>query len=90
MEKTQTVQVTVDGGYAPQEVHLKQGQPATITFTRVSSRGCLDEVQSADLAFNRALPLNQPTTVAVATDQAGTFGFSCGMDMVHGKVVIDR
>ncbi|KLD59399.1 copper-binding protein, partial [Lactiplantibacillus plantarum] len=34
------------------------------------------------------LPLDQPQTVTVPTDRAGEFYFSCGMDMVSGKVVI--
>ncbi|WP_337692312.1 cupredoxin domain-containing protein [Levilactobacillus zymae] len=83
-------QITVDGGYAPQEIHVKQGEPAQLTFKRVSDRGCLDQVHSAALAFKLDLPLNAPQTVTIPTDQAGKFDFSCGMDMVHGKVVIDR
>jgi len=87
-EKKQTVAVTVAGGYDPQVITLKQGVPATLTFTRTSAQGCLDVVHSKGLQFKTALPLNQPQTVTVPTDVAGDFDFSCGMDMFHGQVVI--
>ncbi|KZU89809.1 Copper-exporting ATPase [Lactiplantibacillus plantarum] len=38
--------------------------------------------------FTTELPFDQPQTVTVPTDRAGEFHFSCGMDMVSGKVVI--
>ncbi|UQS85917.1 cupredoxin domain-containing protein (plasmid) [Nicoliella spurrieriana] len=87
-EKEQVVTVTVDGGYQPAVVNLKQGVPAKLAFVRKSEQGCLDTVQSTDLGFNTELPLNQTKTVSVDTAQAGEFTFSCGMNMVSGKVVV--
>lgn len=87
-EKVQKINVTVAGGYQPEVVNLKQGVPAEITFTRTKDQGCLDVVHSQDLNFETKLPLNEAETVQVATDQAGEFNFSCGMDMFFGKVVI--
>lgn len=88
MTEKQQATVTVAGGYQPAVINLKQGVPAEITFTRTSAQGCLDVVHSGELKFETDLPLNQPQTVTIPTDQAGTFDFSCGMDMIHGKVVI--
>ncbi|MTV81529.1 cupredoxin domain-containing protein [Secundilactobacillus folii] len=87
-EKVQNVNVEVAGGYQPSVVNLKKGVPATISYTRTSDQGCLDVVHSRELNFEEALPLNETKTVQINTDQAGEFGFSCGMDMFHGKVVI--
>jgi len=88
MTEKQNVNITVAGGYQPQVVNLKQGVPAELTFTRTNAQGCLDVVQSKTLHFETDLPLNEPQTVTVPTDQAGEFVFSCGMDMFRGKVVI--
>lgn len=88
MTEKQDVNITVAGGYQPQVVNLKQGVPAELTFTRTNAQGCLDVVQSKTLHFETDLPLNEPQTVTVPTDQAGEFEFSCGMDMFRGKVVI--
>ncbi|MFD1486210.1 cupredoxin domain-containing protein [Lacticaseibacillus baoqingensis] len=87
-EAVQKVNVTVAGGYQPAVVNLRQGIPAEITFTRTSDAGCLDVVHSKDFDFETELPLDQPQTVTIDTAKAGEFGFSCGMDMFHGKVVI--
>ena len=84
----QVVEVTVDGGYKPETVKLKQGVPAKLVFKRVSDKGCLEQVHSNDLDFNEDLPLNEAVTVPVNTSKAGEYGFACGMDMFHGKVVV--
>ncbi|WP_225046504.1 cupredoxin domain-containing protein [Lacticaseibacillus kribbianus] len=87
-QASQNVNIQVAGGYQPQIVELKAGVPATLTFTRTSAQGCLDVVHSEQLGFDTALPLNQPQTVTLSTTAAGTYTFSCGMDMFHGQVVI--
>lgn len=88
-EQVQKVNVTVAGGYDPEVVTLKQGVPAELTFTRTNEKGCLDVVHSEQMGFEEELPLNQPKTVTVPTDKAGEYQFSCGMDMVFGKVVVE-
>ncbi|GKS81648.1 copper-binding protein [Ligilactobacillus pabuli] len=88
-KQVQAVNVTVAGGYDPAVVTLKQGVPAQLTFTRTNDKGCLDVVHSKEMGFEEELPLNQPKTVTVPTDQAGEFQYSCGMDMFFGKVVVE-
>ncbi|NLR09400.1 MULTISPECIES: cupredoxin domain-containing protein [Lactobacillaceae] len=85
---TQSVTITVDGGYFPSTVTLKQGVPATVTFNRISTTGCLDQVQFPDRNLVTDLPLNTPQTFTIDTSAAGEQPFSCGMGMVHGKVVV--
>ena len=88
MSARQQINITEDGHNDPAEVALQQGVPAQLTFTRTSTQGCLAQVHSTDLHFATELPLDQPQTVTIPTDRAGEFHFSCGMDMVSGKVVI--
>lgn len=88
-EDVQVVSITVDGGYQPSEIKLQAGQPAQLTFTRINEKGCLDIVQSSDLAFKTDLPVNQAVTVDVAPQAPGTYEFSCGMNMFKGKVVVE-
>ncbi|WP_341778746.1 cupredoxin domain-containing protein [Levilactobacillus sp. HBUAS70063] len=87
--QTQNVEIIVDGGYHPSTVTLKQGIPATVTFNRVSAAGCLDQVQFPDQNLLADLPLGDPQTIAIDTTVAGEHPFSCGMAMVHGKVVVE-
>ncbi|GAF39375.1 hypothetical protein FC83_GL000655 [Agrilactobacillus composti DSM 18527 = JCM 14202] len=87
MTKQQT-EIIVNGGYQPATITLKQGIPAQLNFKRISDVGCLDQVQSQDFHFKANLPLNEVQSFAIDTSKPGTYRFSCGMNMVHGKVVI--
>lgn len=73
------------GSYDPSEIQLKAGVPAQITFGQGS--GCLSYVQSQDLGFSEDLT-GGPKTVQIPALKAGTYGFTCGMGMVSGSVVV--
>jgi hypothetical protein len=81
--------ITVDlskGYYDPNEIRLKAGVPAEITFGQGS--GCLAAVQSQDLGFYEDLTAG-PVTVKLPALDAGTYGFACGMNMVFGSIVVE-
>jgi len=83
----QTISVDIkDGSYAPNVLKLKAGVPAEITFGQ--STGCTGVVQSKDLGFQEDLSAG-PKTVKLAALQPGTYTFSCGMEMVYGKIVVE-
>ena len=73
------------GSYDPNTIVLKAGVPAEITFGQ--SNGCTAQVQSQDLGFFEDLT-SGPKTVKLAALTAGEYQFSCGMQMVFGKVVV--
>lgn len=84
----QTVEVTVNGGYSPNTVTLKQGVPASIIFNRKDSSGCFSHVVFPDFGINEELPVNQEYAITIDTSQPGEYQYACGMNMFHGKVVI--
>ena len=85
----QKIAVTVKGGYSPDLIHARQGVPLEIEFDRQESGECTNRVVFADLGVNAGLPAYTKTTVRLRPDRAGTFGFACGMNMVHGTLVVD-
>ena len=86
---TQTATVTVtDTGYEPARLTLKPGVPARITFTRTSDKTCGTEVVFPEYAITKKLPLNQPVVVEFTPKKAGEINFACGMNMIHGKAVV--
>lgn len=89
-QNTNHINVEVSGGYKPESIVLKQGVPADITFTRTTNQGCLNVVKSTSLSFQENLPLNEPKKIMINTDKTGEFDFNCGMDMFHGKVIIEK
>src|SRR5262245_38916316 len=85
----QEVGVTVRGGYSPDLVRVRQGIPLRIVFDRQESGECTSRVVFPDFAVNRVLPAYALTTVQLVPDRAGQFGFACGMNMVHGTLVVE-
>jgi Cu+-exporting ATPase len=88
-EGVQKIAVMVKGGYSPDLIHVRQGVPLEIEFDRRESGECTNRVVFADLGVNAGLPAHAKTTVRLRPDRAGTFGFACGMNMVHGTLIVD-
>jgi plastocyanin domain-containing protein len=82
--------VASDAGFEPAEVHVPQGRPAVLEVTRVSESSCVDSVRMPWSAEAIDLPLNETIAIVIPdTSKAGTFVYSCWMNMLHGKVIID-
>ena len=87
--QVQEVKVTVKGGYSPDLIRVRQSVPLRIVFDRQESGECTSRVVFPDFAINRALPAYATTTVELTPDRSGRFGFACGMNMVHGTLVVE-
>src|SRR6266851_5029866 len=87
--QVQQVQVLVKGGYAPNLIRVRQSVPLRIVFDRQEGGECTSRVVFPDFALNRALPAMAKTTVEFTPDKTGKFGFACGMNMVHGTLVVE-
>ncbi|HZE15703.1 MAG TPA: HAD-IC family P-type ATPase, partial [Mycobacterium sp.] len=79
---------TVRGGYSPSVVQVRQGIPVEIAFDRQETGECSSRVVFPDLQLSAVLPAHQRTTVRLTPQQAGSFGFTCGMNMIHGTLVV--
>jgi Cu+-exporting ATPase len=87
--QVQQVQITVKGGYAPNLIRVHQSVPLRIVFDRQESGDCTSRVVFPDFALNRSLPAMAKTAVEFTPDKSGQFGFACGMNMVHGTLVVE-
>jgi Cu+-exporting ATPase len=85
----QRVEVTVRGGYHPDVIRVRQGLPVELVFDRQESGECTSRVVFGDFALSAALPAHERTTVRLTPGKAGSFGFACGMNMVHGTLLVD-
>lgn len=84
----QDITVTVNGGYAPNQLVVTVNKPVRIHFHRTDPSRCLEEVRLPDFRIVKALPLNQTTTVEFTPTRTGTYEFTCGMNMVRGMVKV--
>ena len=82
----QKIAVNVTTVYSPNVIHLKAGVPAEITFS--SAQRCTSQVQSQELGFVEDLSTG-PKVVTLKAPAHGTYDFACGMNMVHGKIVVE-
>jgi P-type Cu+ transporter len=85
----QRVTVRVAGGYSPDLIRVRQGVPLELVFDRQESGDCTSRVVFADFGVSAALPAFEQTTVRLTPTRAGTFGFACGMNMVHGTLMVE-
>jgi Cu+-exporting ATPase len=85
----QRAAVTVRGGYRPEVLRVRQGVPVELVFDRQESGDCTSRVVFPDFQVSAALPANHRTTVRLDPAEAGEFGFACGMNMIHGTLVVE-
>ena len=85
----QRITVTVKGGYSPDMIRARPGVPLELVFDRQESGDCTSRVVFPDLAVSASLPAYQQTTVRLEAPAAGSFGFACGMNMIHGTLIVD-
>src|SRR5919106_5376436 len=85
----QDVTIAVRGGYSPSLIRVRQGVPLRMTFDRQEGGECTSEVVFPDFRVRRALPAFAETTVQLLPDKTGEFPFACGMNMVHGRLIVE-
>ncbi|MFD5620395.1 heavy metal translocating P-type ATPase [Streptomyces yangpuensis] len=85
----QRVDVTVRGGYSPNLIKVRQGTPLEVVFDRQESGECTSRVVFPELRVSAGLPAHTRTTVRLTPDRPGTFGFACGMNMIHGTLLVE-
>jgi P-type Cu+ transporter len=85
----QEVQITVKGGYSPNFIRVKEGVPLRLIFDRQENSDCSSRVVFPDFGVSRSLAAFGRTTVELMPARAGEFGFACGMNMLHGTLVVE-
>jgi P-type Cu+ transporter len=84
----QEITVAVAGGYKPDFIVARKGMPLKLVFDRRESNPCSDEIVIPEFEIRLALPAHQKTTIEITPQREGEFPFSCGMNMLHGKIKV--
>lgn len=85
----QEIDIKVKGGYSPDVIAVKHGSPVRLNFYRDETSSCSEQVILGDFGIARDLPAFKTTSVEFTPDKAGEFSFTCGMNMLHGKLVVE-
>ena len=85
----QEVVIAVRGGYDPGVIRLKRGVPARLLFDRQETSSCSEEIVLPAFGIKKFLPPFKQTAVEIMPDETGTFEMTCGMSMLHGKLLVE-
>ncbi|MGB8508306.1 MAG: cupredoxin domain-containing protein [Pyrinomonadaceae bacterium] len=88
VEGVQEINVTVKGGYSPDVIVVREGAPVRLNFYRDETSSCSEQVVFGDFHIARHLPAFKTTPVEFTPDKAGEFTFTCGMNMLRGKLIV--
>ena len=84
----QEVKITVKGGYSPDVIVVKENLPVRLDFYRDETASCSEEVIFGDFGIARHLPAFKTTTIVFTPNKTGEFTFTCGMNMLRGKLIV--
>jgi plastocyanin domain-containing protein len=85
----QEISVTVKGGYTPDLIVVKAGQPVRLNFTRQETASCSEMVLFPDFGKSAKLPTGETVAIEFTPQKPGEFGFQCQMGMFRGKLVVE-
>ncbi|HVP14961.1 MAG TPA: cupredoxin domain-containing protein, partial [Terriglobales bacterium] len=63
-------------------------RPVRLLFFREETEGCSDTVLLPEWGIARTLPAFVETPVEFTPTRSGSFDFTCGMHMLHGRIVV--
>ncbi len=85
----QEIKITVRGGYSPDVVVVREGTPVRLNFYRDETASCSEQVVFGDFGIARDLPAFKTTAIEFTPDKTGEFTFTCGMNMMRGKLIVE-
>lgn len=86
----QEITVTVKGGYSPDIIRVQKDVPLRLIFDRQEAGDCSSRIVFPDFQASKTLPPFARTTLEFTPDKAGEFGFACGMNMLHGTLIVEE
>lgn len=81
--------VHVRGGFTPDVVHARAGEPIRLTFLREEAASCSERVVFPAFGKSRMLPFGVPIVVELPPCDPGVYEFTCAMNMLQGRLVVE-
>ena len=85
----QKIRITADKGYHPAHIQLQNGIPAEITFHRVTPSNCYKEILFEEEGILEPIAKDEEKVIRFTPQDLGEHEFSCGMNMMHGKMIVE-
>lgn len=81
--------IVVKGGYTPDLLVVKAGQPVRLNFNRQETASCSEMVLFPDFNKSAKLPEGETVPIEFTPEQPGEYDFQCQMGMLHGKLIVE-
>jgi plastocyanin domain-containing protein len=85
----QQVDIVIRGAYSPATIQVAAGRPVRLVFDRQETASCSEEVVFPAFGVRKFLPAHEKTTVEVTPPTPGSYEFTCGMGMLHGRLIAE-
>jgi Cu+-exporting ATPase len=86
----QEIEITVKGGYSPDIIRAQKDVPLRLIFDRQEAGDCSSRIVFPDFHASKTLAPFTKTTLEFTPDKVGEFGFACGMNMLHGTLIVEE
>ena len=74
--------------YRPNRITAHAGERIRLRFVRHDYTPCTRDVVFPTLGIRRTLPTDEPVVIELPALEAGEYAFRCGMNMIHGTLVV--
>ena len=81
--------VRVRGGYQPDTIFGRAGEPLRIVFRREETAPCSERVVFPAFGKSAMLPPYQDVLVELLPREPGEYEFTCQMGVLHGTLVVE-
>jgi plastocyanin domain-containing protein len=75
-------------GFEPKEISAKKGQTVKLEFFREDGENCGEELVFPKQNIKKSLAVGATETVEFTPQETGEIAFTCGMDMLRGKLIV--
>jgi plastocyanin domain-containing protein len=86
---TRQVDVVIRGAYSPAAIRVAAGRPVRLVFDRQETSSCSEEIVFPAFGVRKFLPAYEKTSLEVTPPAPGTYDFTCGMGMLHGRLIAE-
>lgn len=81
--------VRVRGGYEPDTIYGRVGEPVRIVFRREETAACSERVVFPAFGKSAMLPPYQDVLVELVPYEPGEYEFTCQLGVLHGTLVVE-
>ena len=87
--RPQQADIVIRGAYSPSTIRVVAGRPVRLVFDRQETSSCSEEVVFPAFGVRKFLPAHEKTFIEVTPPAPGSYDFTCGMGMLHGRLIAE-